>query len=51
MHLKTLRVDLADLFYFIFLIAVPFYAYSEKIRKSSVFTLLFDDFESMTGKI
>ena len=44
MHLEPSRADLDDLFYFIFLVAVH-------IRKSSVFTLLFDDFETMTHKI
>ena len=48
MHLKPSRADLADLFYFIFLIAVPLHIH---IRKSFVFTLLFDDFEIMSGKI
>ena len=49
MHLKHSRADLADLFYFIFLIAFSFLCIH--IRKFSVFTLLFDDFETMTGKI
>ena len=44
MHLKLSRVDLADLFYFIFLIAVLYHTFYFLL-------LIFDDFETMTGKI